>query len=294
MKVGFIGVGNMGGPMCRNIIKNTNHEVVVYDQNPAAMAACAGATLAASLADLATTCDVVITSLPMPAIVEQVVLGDGGLAAHMRPHTTYIDLSTNAPATARRLHEALTAKGIAMLEAPVSGGTVRAADGSITIMVGGDAATFDAQRPLLASFSGEVIHVGAIGMGSVAKLINNQLAFTNMATAAEGIMMGLAAGIDLDKLSQVILGSSGASSAYKGLMTRALTGNFAAAFALDLAHKDLRLSQQLADELGVPTPNGAATLNLLRAARGLGLGPSDVTAMIAVYEKTLGKEARLG
>jgi 3-hydroxyisobutyrate dehydrogenase-like beta-hydroxyacid dehydrogenase len=293
MKIGFIGVGNMGGPMCRNIIKNTNHEVVVFDRNPAAMAACAGAAASASVAALAAACDVVFTSLPIPAVVEEVVLGPDGVAASMRPGTVFIDLSTNAPSTAQRLHAALAARGVAMLEAPVSGGVARALEGSITIMVGGDAAIFEAQRPVLASFSGAVIHVGAVGMGSTAKLINNMLAFANMATAAEGLMMGVAAGIDLAKLAEVVMGSSGASASFKSMTTRALTGDFKASFALDLAHKDIRLAQQLADETGVPSPMGAATLNLMRMARGLGLGGADVTAMIAVYEKALGKEARL-
>ena len=119
------------------------------------------------------------------------------------------------------------------------------------------------------------------------------LAFANMATAAEGLMMGVAAGIDLGKLAEVVLGSSGASASFKSMTTRALTGDFKASFALDLAHKDLRLAQQLADEVGVPSPMGAATLNLLRMARAQGLGPSDVTAMINVYEKSQGQEARL-
>ena len=293
MKIGFIGVGNMGGPMCRNIIKNTNHDVVVFDNNAAAMAACAGARAAASLAALAAECDVVITSLPMPAVVEAVVLGEGGGAAHMRPGPVFIDLSTNAPATAHKLLAGLAARGVGMLEAPVSGGVARAVDGTITIMVGGDEAVFEAQRPLLVSFSGAIVHVGGVGMGSVAKLINNMLAFANMATAAEGIMMGLAAGIDLGKLAEVVKGSSGASASFLGLTSRALTGNRIAGFALDLAHKDLRLAQELADQTGVPSPMGAATLNLLRMARGMGLGASDVTAMIGVYETALGREARI-
>ncbi len=293
MKIGFIGVGNMGGPMCRNIIRNTNHQVVVFDSSAAAMAACAGAEPAASVAALAASCDVVITSLPMPAIVESVVLGPDGVVAHIRPGTTFIDLSTNDPATARRLHEALAARGVPMLEAPVSGGVAGAVAASITIMVGGDAAAFEAQRPLLASFSAAQVHVGAVGMGSVAKLINNQLCFANMAAASEGIMMGLAAGIDLAKLAEIVMSSSGASSAFKGLTTRAMKPGAAVSFALDLAHKDLRLAQQLADELGVPSPLGAQTLMLLRMARGMGLGAADVTAMLGVYERALGREARL-
>jgi 3-hydroxyisobutyrate dehydrogenase-like beta-hydroxyacid dehydrogenase len=293
MRIGFIGVGNMGGPMCRNIIANTNHEVVVFDLNPAAVAACAGARAGASVASVAAECDVVITSLPVPAVVEAVVLGADGVVAHMRAGTVFIDLSTNAPSTAQRLEAALAARGVAMLEAPVSGGVARAVDGSITIMVGGAAAVFEAQRPLLKAFSGAVVHVGTIGMGSTAKLINNMLAFANMATAAEGVMMGVAAGIDLGRLAEVIRGSSGASSAFNGLVTRALSGAGGVSFALELAHKDLRLAQQLADEVGVPSPMGAATLNLLRMARGMGLGARDVTAMIGVYERALGREARL-
>jgi 3-hydroxyisobutyrate dehydrogenase-like beta-hydroxyacid dehydrogenase len=151
MKVGFIGVGNMGGPMCRNIIRNTNHDVVVFDLNPAAIRACTdlGATAGTSVAQVASGCDVVFTSLPMPRNVEEVALGPGGIAESAKPGAVYIDLSTNAPATARRVNEGMREKGIQMLEAPVSGGVPRATDGSIVIMVGGDATVFDAQLPLL-------------------------------------------------------------------------------------------------------------------------------------------------
>ena len=133
MKVGFIGVGNMGGPMCRTILNNTNHEVIVFDLNADAVKACTdlGASAGASVADIAARCDVVITSLPLPKIVEQVTLGAGGIAENARPGTVFIDLSTNSPATAKRVNEGMQAKGIAMLEAPVSGGTSRAAAGTI-------------------------------------------------------------------------------------------------------------------------------------------------------------------
>src|ERR1700712_3693382 len=131
MKVGFIGVGNMGGPMCRNIIRNTNHEVVVFDLSPEAVKACTdlGASFGNSVGDVAARCDVVITSLPIPRIVEEVTLGADGIAEHAKPGTTFIDLSTNSPATAKRVAAGMAAKGIQMLEAPVSGGTSRAADG---------------------------------------------------------------------------------------------------------------------------------------------------------------------
>ncbi|HYZ21843.1 MAG TPA: NAD(P)-dependent oxidoreductase, partial [Rhodopila sp.] len=219
MKVGFIGVGNMGGPMCRNIIRNTNHEVVVFDPNPDAVTACTdlGARASHSVADVAAGCDVVITSLPIPKVVEEVALGPEGIADHAQPGTTYIDLSTNSPGTAKRVAAGMAAKGINMLEAPVSGGVSRATDGTIVIMVGGDAKVFEQNLPLLKSFSGEVIHLGEIGFGSVAKLINNMLAFCNSAAAAEALMIGKRSGIDLRKLDAVIRNASGMSAGYANM-----------------------------------------------------------------------------
>jgi len=294
MRVGFIGVGNMGGPMCRNIIRNTNHEVVVFDLNPDAMKACTdlGASAGGSVAEIAARCDVVITSLPLPRVVEEVALGPAGIAANARPGATYIDLSTNSPTTARRCAEGMLAKGVGMLEAPVSGGTARAKDGTIVIMVGGDAATFEQQLPLLKSFSGEVVHCGDIGMGSVAKLINNMLAFCNSAAAAEALMIGKRAGIDLHKLDQVIRNASGMSFGYANMATKAFKGAFEATFALDLAHKDLRLALEMADELGVPGMIAPQVMNLMRMARGMGLGGADSCAVIRVYETALGTEVR--
>ncbi len=293
MKIGFIGVGNMGGPMCRNIIRNTNHQVVVHDLDPAAVARCTalGATAAESIAGLR-GCEVVFTSLPIPEIVERVIAGPGGLAETAAPGTVVIDLSTNSPETAQAMAAALAARGVAMLEAPVSGGTVKAEEGTIAIMVGGDEAVFEAQRPLFASFTANAFHVGAVGMGSVAKLINNMLAFCNMAAAAEGLMMGAAAGIDLRKLADVVSVSSGASGAFGSIAAKAMAGAFQPGFALDLAHKDLRLAVQLADRTGVPGMVAPNVLNLLRAARGMGLGGDDVTGMIRVYERMLGREVR--
>ena len=294
MKVGFIGVGNMGGPMCRNIIRNTNHEVIVFDLSAAALKECTdlGASAAGSVADLAGRCDVVITSLPIPKIVEEVTLGKGGIAENAKPGTVFIDLSTNSPATAKRVNDGMKAKGIPMLEAPVSGGTSRAKDGTIVIMVGGETVTFEQQLPLLKSFSGEVVHVGDIGMGSTAKLINNMLAFCNAAAAAEALMMGKRSGIDLHKLDAVIRNASGMSSGYGNLSTKAFKGDFAPTFALDLAHKDLRLALEMADDLGVPGLIAPQVMNLMRMARGMGLGGQDSASVIKVYEAALKEEVR--
>jgi 3-hydroxyisobutyrate dehydrogenase-like beta-hydroxyacid dehydrogenase len=294
MKLGFIGVGNMGGPMCRNIIRNTNHDVIVFDLNPEAVAACTalGAAAASSVADVAARCEAIFTSLPIPRVVEDVALGAGGIAETARPGSVLIDLSTNSPATARRLAAGMHAKGIHMLEAPVSGGVKRATDGSIVIMVGGDEPIFEQSLPLLKSFSGEVIHVGAIGFGSTAKLINNMLAFCNAAAAAEALIIGKRSGIDLAKLDAVIRNASGMSAGYANLAPKVLAGDFTPSFALDLAHKDLRLALEMADELGVPGLIAPQVMSLMRMARGMGLGASDSAAIMRVYETMLGEAVR--
>src|SRR6266850_1625196 len=177
VKVGFIGVGNMGGPMCRNIVKKSNHQVTVFDLNPAAVKTCT-------------------------------------------------DLGASAPSMVKKIGAAMAAKGIAMLDAPVSGGTTGAEAATIAIMVGGDKKVFDDALPVLQSFSANVIHMGELGSGTVAKLVNNMLAFCNAAAAAEGLMLGVSAGLDPRKLIQVVSNSSGNSNAFKNLSERALAGEF--------------------------------------------------------------------
>ncbi len=292
MRIGFIGVGNMGGPMCRNIIRNTNHQVTVFDLNAVAMQSCIelGATIGESVGAVAAGTDVVFTSLPMPRHVEEIALGAGGIAETARPGTVLIDLSTNSPATARRVHEGVSVKGITMLEAPVSGGVPRATDGTIVIMVGGDQEVFEAQLPLLKSFSREVIYVGPVGMGSVAKLCNNMLAFCNAAAASEALMLGALAGIDLHKLYDVICNASCNSDAFRGLGQKAFARNFKLGFALDLAHKDLRLALEMADEAGFPGMIVPQVMNLMRLARAKGWGGDDLSSVLRVYELAVRKE----
>jgi 3-hydroxyisobutyrate dehydrogenase-like beta-hydroxyacid dehydrogenase len=292
MKVGFIGVGNMGGPMCRSIIRNSNHQVTTFDLNPDAIAACTavGGVAGSSVADVAAGADVVFTSLPMPRHVEEVALGAAGIAASARPGTVLIDLSTNSPSTARRVQAGMQAEGIAMLEAPVSGGVPRATDGTIVIMVGGDRAVFEAQLPLLKSFSKEVIHVGEVGMGSVAKLCNNMLAFCNAAAASEAMMLGLLAGIDAHKLYDVICNASGNSDQFRAVGQKAFARNFKPGFALDLAHKDLRLALELADDVGLPGMIAPQVMNLMRMARAKGMGGDDSSSVLRMYEAAMGRE----
>ena len=295
MKIGFIGVGAMGGPMSRNIIAKTNHEVTVFDLNPAAMEACvkAGAKRGASVADVAAASEVVMLSLPTPKHVEEVIAGPEGIAASAKPGTVVIDLSTNSPGVARKLGDLLSTKSIALIEAPVTGGVIKATDGTLTIIAGGDEAVVDKQRPLLSSIGALVIHTGPHGSASVAKLINNMLALCNSALAAEGMMIAKMTGVDLAKIVEVISNGSGNSQAFRGVTSRAMQGKFEPSFALDLAYKDLGLAVDLATEHGVPGMVAPQVLNLMRMARGMGLGGDDSTSVIKVYESVLGKQARL-
>ena len=290
MKVGFIGVGNMGGPMCRNIIKRSNHQVTVFDLNPAALKVCTdvGGTAAKSVAEATKGADLVLTSLPMPKHVEAVALGDNGILANISKGQTFIDLSTNAPSMVKKIGEAFAAKGIPMLDAPVSGGTTGAEAATIAIMVGGDKKVFDDALPVLQSFSANVIHMGPLGNGTVAKLVNNMLSFCNMAALCEGMMLGTKYGLDPEKLLHVISTSSGNSNAIKNFTLRAMKNFYdPPSFALDLAYKDLHLALELGDELGVPLQQGASTHNLQRLAKGMGWGPEDSTSVLRVYEMML-------
>jgi len=295
VKVGFIGVGNMGGPMCRNIIKRSNHQVTVFDLNPAAIKACTdiGGSAAKSIAEVTKGADLVMTSLPMPKDVDAVALGDNGVLANITKSQIYIDLSTNAPSMVKKIGAAMTAKGISMLDAPVSGGTAGAEAATIAIMVGGDRKVFDDALPVLQSFSANVIHMGALGNGTVAKLVNNMLSFCNMAALCEGMMLGTTYGLDPDKLLHVIANSSGNSNAIRNFTARALKGHYSPpSFALDLAYKDLHLALELGDELGVPLQQGASAHNLQRLARGMGWGPDDSSSVLRVYEMMLKRRVK--
>lgn len=294
MAIGFIGLGRMGSRICRHIIAKGGERVLVYDLDPARVQAAVdvGAAAAASVAALAAEAGVIFSSLPMPADVERVALGPGGIAGHARPGTVYFDLSTNAPDAARRIAAKLAEAGVAMLDAPVSGSTSGAEAGTLAVMIGGDERLVEAHRRLLECFAGTVIHVGPAGSGLVAKLVNNMLGNAAVAAACEGLMLAAAAGVDTRTLDSVIRASSGDSFAYRALADRALSGDYTPAFALDLAYKDMHLVLELADQLNVPNPLAASTHNLMRMARGMGLGDADPTAVMRVYETALGREVR--
>lgn len=293
MIIGYIGLGNMGGPMCRNIIKGGN-EVVVYDLNPAAVQACVevGGKAGASLAETIAQADVIMTSLPMPADVEAVALGPGGILENAKEGAIYIDLSTNSPVVVKKIAAALAEKGVTMLDAPVSGGVAGAEKATIAIMIGGDRHAFQSCLPVFESFGKTIVHTGELGTGSVAKLVNNMLAFCNMTAAAEAMMLGAAAGIDHDTLVEVVNNSSGASFAFRTMNHKVKKGDWSPNFAINLANKDMRLALELAEQLDVPMSIAPQVKTVFHAARSQGWGDDDVTALMRVYETTMGRSVR--
>lgn len=294
MKLGFIGVGNMGGPMCRNLIKK-GFDVIVCDLDPAAVARCTklGASTAKSAKEVAAQSDVVFTSLPGPGEIEAVTLGAGGIREGAHPGMVYVDLSTNSPSLARRLAAEFAKLGIPMLDAPVSGGVPGAEAGTVSVIVGGPKATFDQVRPMLEAIGKNLYHMGDAGAGCIAKLVNNMIAFINFSVLSEGMMMGVKAGADPQKLLDVISTSSGNSNAVGKVQRKVFKGNYQPEFALDLAHKDLRLALQLGDEMGVPLMFGGMLINLMRQARAKGYGGQDSSVMMRLLEEAMQTEIRV-
>ena len=285
--VAVIGVGNMGGRMARRLLA-AGHSVTVSD--PAshlveAMVA-AGAVAASSAAEAAREAGVVILSLPTPQIVEAVVTGEGGLLGSAPPGAVIVDMSTGDPGTARRVEAACRAAGVGFLDAPVSRGTVGAEQGTLLIMVGGDADVLERARPVLSVLGSDILHVGGPGSGQVAKLCNNMLAAINTQALAEVLVTGVAAGVDLPTLAGVLTGGTGGSWVLSNQLPRTVfAGNDATTFALDLMHKDVWLFLRAAEELGLSTPLSAIAAQTLRMAKAEGYGPRDYSAIVRYFER---------
>lgn len=294
MHIGFIGLGNMGAPMARNLLK-AGHRLTVFDLSEAAVAglAEAGATPAASPAAVARTdAELVITMLPASAHVKGVYLGEDGLLAHIRPGVLLIDSSTIDPLSAREVAAAARAHGNPMLDAPVSGGTGGAAAGTLTFMVGGEAADFDRAQPVLAAMGRNIVHCGGAGNGQVAKVANNMLLGISMIGVAEAMSLGVALGMDPQVLAGIINTSSGrcwSSDTYNpfpGVMdnvpaARGYTGGF----GTDLMLKDLGLAGEAAKQARQPVILGALAQQLYQTFSAQGHGGLDFSAIINLYRK---------
>jgi 3-hydroxyisobutyrate dehydrogenase len=299
VRIGFIGLGNMGGPMALNLTRAGGHSVLVFDVRREAAAAHleSGAAWSESPRELAAQSEVVMTSLPGPPEVEQVMFGEGGVIHGIRSGSVYIDLSTNSPALMRRIHLALRQKGVDTLDAPVSGGAAGAKAANLAIMVGGEDPVFRKLLPVLEIIGAkeQIVHAGAIGAGNIAKLAHNQLCMVTSAAIAEVFTMATKAGVAPETLYKVISdGAFGRGMLLKGLPAVVFKGDFdrPPTFALKLARKDLGLATEIGREFQVPMPLAAAAEQNLVEAMARGLGDKDGAAAFALQEERAGVKVR--
>ena len=294
--VGFIGLGNMGMGMAANIQK-ADYPLVVHDVRQAAAQPFvdAGARQAASAAEVASLSDVVFTSLPGPREVEAVALGGGGVLEGIREGGIYVDLSTSRPTLIRQIEPQFRAKGAHVLDAPVSGGKSGAASRNLAVMVGGEPEIFERIKPLLDAFGDKVFYAGDIGAGSVCKLVHNMIGHGVRQAIAEGLTLGVKAGVEAEALWQCVRrGALGRmSSLHEGIPRTVFQGAFEPpTFLLSLARKDISLATELGREFDVPMP--VANLAEQTAIEGLnrGWGDLDSSVTFRLQEEAAGVEVR--
>lgn len=286
-RLGFVGLGNMGTPLCLRLLQQGFQvEAFDIDTTRVAQLVVAGAQEAPSLMALGEACEIILLSLPTSAIIEEVVLGEGGLVQTMRPGSVLIDLSSAQPSSSQRIATALAAHGVDMLDAPVSGGVPRARDGTLAVMVGGDGTIFARCRPILAAFSNAQFHVGPIGAGDMVKALNNLLSAITLASATEVVLLAERAGLDPAQFIDIVNKSSGRSNSTEVKFPRyILTGSFDDGFALALMHKDVQIALQAAASLGVPLTIGSAAAEIWQAAAEAGFAQEGHTAIYRYLEE---------
>jgi 3-hydroxyisobutyrate dehydrogenase-like beta-hydroxyacid dehydrogenase len=284
MDVAFCGLGIMGSRMAANLVA-AGHAVTVWNRTRAKAEALAGATVAGTPAEAAAAADVLITMLVDGPQVEEVA---AAAAEGARPGALFVDMTTIAPTAARRIGAHLEQRGVAFLDAPVTGSSPRAEAGTLTIMVGGAERDLERARPLFEVMGALVVHVGDVGQGQMVKLINNAVAAANTIALGEALLVGRAAGVDLDALERVMASGSGGSAMLDlkaGPMRR---HDYATLFKLEHMLKDVRLCLEEAHAAGVPFPAAARAHDALAAGAGRGLGQADFAAVVEVLEGTAG------
>ena len=290
--IAFIGLGNMGGPMALNLLK-AGHQLQVYDLSAAALEAAkaAGASVAANPAQAVAGAEIVVSMLPASRHVESLYLGEQGLLKSIKPGTLVIDCSTIAPESSRKVATAAQALDIVFIDAPVSGGTAGAAAGTLSFIVGGDAAAFERAKPVLEKMGKNIFHAGAVGAGQVAKIANNMLLAIHMAGTAEALALGVANGIDPKVLSEIMLKSSGRNwslevyNPWPGVQdgvpaSRGYSGGFGSALML----KDLGLAAEASIASGSAIPLGELARNLY-AMHSKTSGALDFSSIVELYAK---------
>jgi 3-hydroxyisobutyrate dehydrogenase-like beta-hydroxyacid dehydrogenase len=292
-RIGFIGLGAMGGAMAGHLVKN-GYVVTGYDVSAerAEAAARAGVGRAASAVAAAEGADVVMSSLPHPAAVRATYLGPDGVVARARAGAVLIDLSTIDPDTWKEVGRAAEARGLACLDAPVSGGPVEAGSGKLVFIVGGDATVLERCRPILTTLGTEIHHVGPLGSALVVKLVNNVMSMGNVAVAAEAMVLGVKAGMDPQRLFEILSTSGGRSHHFLKRFPNVLAGDFAPRFSIALSRKDLGLAARMAESLGLPMPTLATVRQVYEAAAATGLDAQDMAAVTSLFERWAGVEVR--
>lgn len=284
--VGLVGLGNIGAPLCRHILEG-GYALRVYDTDQRAVERLreTSAEPASSLAELAEATDVVLLSLPNSSVVEQVVLGENGLVDGLSPGKTLIDTSSSKPSSTRYLAKHLADRGVTMLDAPVSGGVLRAKEGRLAVMVGGEREVFERYQELLSLFGNQIFYVGTHGAGHLAKALNNLMSATTLASAAEAVLLGARAGLDPEALIEVVNASSGRSNSTEVKFPRYILNRaFDDGFAVGLMNKDLKIALDTASEFEFPTFIGSAVGQVWRAAVVGGYGAESHTAIYAFLE----------
>jgi 2-hydroxy-3-oxopropionate reductase len=293
-RIGFIGLGLMGKPMATNLLK-AGYSLMVYNRSPGPMAALAeqGAQLGNSPQQLAECCDVVMTCVSDSPDVEAIVFGDSaaarpGLLAAARPGLLFIDHSTIAPASARKIHQAFQAIGAEALDAPVSGGDIGAQQGTLSIMVGGSEAAFERSRPILQVLGRNIVYMGAAGAGQVTKACNQIVVALTLQAVAEALTLAKASGVDPANVRQALLGGFAQSRVLDVHGQRMLDATFQPGFKLNLHRKDMAIVLQTAQSLNLPLLGAAQITQLMSALIAQGHGDLDNSALITLYEQLSG------
>jgi 2-hydroxy-3-oxopropionate reductase len=285
-KIGFIGLGIMGKPMALNLLK-AGYELTVYDILAERMEelVAAGAHRGSSGKDVAARSEVVITMLPNSPHVREAVLGPGGVLEGAQPGTILVDMSSIAPLASQEIAAKAQAKGVAMLDAPVSGGEPKAVAGTLAIMVGGPQETFDQVKDLLAAMGSSVTRVGEIGSGNVTKLANQIIVALNIAAMSEAMVLATKSGVNPEKVFHAIRGGLAGSAVLDAKTPMVLKGNFTPGFRIELHIKDLANALDTAHELGVPVPLSSVAMEIMQALKADGKADNDHSGLVQFYEQ---------
>jgi 2-hydroxy-3-oxopropionate reductase len=285
-KIGFIGLGIMGKPMSKNLLK-AGYELVIVNRSSAATEEirAAGASVMETPREVAEQADIIITMLPNSPQVTEVVLGKSGVIEGARAGTVLIDMSSIAPLVSRELYEKLAEKNMDMLDAPVSGGEPKAIDGTLSVMVGGKKEVFDRCYEVMKAMAASVVYTGDIGAGNITKLANQVIVALNIAAMSEALVLATKAGVEPELVYEAIRGGLAGSTVLDAKAPLVLDRRFNPGFRLNLHIKDLANALDTAHEIGAPLPLTASVMEMMQALRVDGLGDADHSALAQYYEK---------